>query len=270
MATTDLEARGARPYPAPLYYLTDATTTNGVWQPSWTLVEHHVLRCAICGHVGRTRRDYRCVLRSTHVISFRRWRAGPRGEQVANLLRDPLTFLRDMRGRHGGVVTFVLGGERVVLVSDPLAAQAIVVDDAAIWVKVGTAFFPGSSLAGNGLLVSDGDTWQRQRRLANPAFRRTAVRQRLGCPRTQAHLNSINEQFVAMTSLAAMLCCEFDQCRASLQDRCKLHAEFSARRAGSHVRRGDGHLGAANARQRVGAQRRTSERRLRRLQPADV
>lgn len=39
----------------------------------------------------------------------------------------------------------------------------------------GTAFFPGSSLAGNGLLVSDGDTWRRQRRLSNPAFRDSAV-----------------------------------------------------------------------------------------------
>ena len=35
----------------------------------------------------------------------------------------------------------------------------------------GTAFFPGSSLAGNGLLVSDGATWRRQRQLSNPAFR---------------------------------------------------------------------------------------------------
>ncbi len=39
----------------------------------------------------------------------------------------------------------------------------------------GTAFFPGSSLAGEGLLVSDGPTWRRQRQLANPAFRRAAV-----------------------------------------------------------------------------------------------
>jgi cytochrome P450 len=39
----------------------------------------------------------------------------------------------------------------------------------------GTAFFPGSSLAGNGLLVSDGATWRRQRQLSNPAFRRTAL-----------------------------------------------------------------------------------------------
>lgn len=39
----------------------------------------------------------------------------------------------------------------------------------------GTAFFPGSSLAGNGLLVSDGAVWQRQRQLTNPGFRKAAV-----------------------------------------------------------------------------------------------
>ena len=41
--------------------------------------------------------------------------------------------------------------------------------------KEGTAFFPGSALAGNGLLVSDGDVWRRQRRLSNHAFRRSAI-----------------------------------------------------------------------------------------------
>ena len=39
----------------------------------------------------------------------------------------------------------------------------------------GTAFLPGSSLAGNGLLVSDGAVWRRQRQLSNPAFRSAAV-----------------------------------------------------------------------------------------------
>lgn len=40
----------------------------------------------------------------------------------------------------------------------------------------GTAFFPNSSLAGNGLLVSDGAIWRRQRQLSNPAFRTAAVK----------------------------------------------------------------------------------------------
>lgn len=44
-----------------------------------------------------------------------------------------------------------------------------------MFMQEGTAFFPGSSLAGQGLLVTDGATWQRQRQLTNPAFRRAAV-----------------------------------------------------------------------------------------------
>ena len=49
------------------------------------------------------------------------------------------------------------------------------VDQADVFVKQGTAFFPGSALTGNGLLVSDGDEWRRQRRLSNPAFRKAAI-----------------------------------------------------------------------------------------------
>lgn len=62
-----------------------------------------------------------------------------------------------------------------MLVADPAVAKDVLIDRAALLVKEGTAFFPGSSLAGNGLLVSDGAVWRRQRQLANPAFRRAAV-----------------------------------------------------------------------------------------------
>ncbi len=44
-----------------------------------------------------------------------------------------------------------------------------------MYLQEGTAFLPGSSLAGNGLLVSDGAIWRRQRQLSNPAFRSAAV-----------------------------------------------------------------------------------------------
>jgi cytochrome P450 len=91
------------------------------------------------------------------------------------MLADPLSFIEANRARHGPVAGLLLGGERVVLVSDPAAARQVLIDDAAIFVKEGTAFFPGSALTGNGLLVSDGAVWKRQRRLSNPAFRRAAV-----------------------------------------------------------------------------------------------
>ena len=76
---------------------------------------------------------------------------------------------------YGDVVGLSLAGERVVLVSDPTVAADVMIDRAELFVKEGTAFFPGSSLAGEGLLVSDGDSWARQRRLSNPAFRKAAV-----------------------------------------------------------------------------------------------
>lgn len=56
-----------------------------------------------------------------------------------------------------------------------LCSRAVLIEGPNLYIKAGTAFFPGSRLAGNGLLVSDGKVWQRQRQLSNPAFRRAAV-----------------------------------------------------------------------------------------------
>lgn len=100
---------------------------------------------------------------------------GPTGEQGLQLAWEPLQFLRSTRGKYGGLATVIIGGERVVLVGDSAVAQVIVQEQHATWVKEGTAFFPGSALAGNGLLVSDGKIWQRQRKLSNPAFRNSQV-----------------------------------------------------------------------------------------------
>lgn len=100
---------------------------------------------------------------------------GPGGDCALRLLSDPLAFLTDVARDHGPVVGLTLAGSRVVLVSDPAAARDVLQDRSDTWVKSGTAFFPGSSLTGDGLLVSDGATWRRQRQLCTPAFRAAAV-----------------------------------------------------------------------------------------------
>jgi cytochrome P450 len=100
---------------------------------------------------------------------------GPAGDAAVELGADPLAFIVKTQRDHGDVVGLSLAGERVVLVSDPTVAADVMIDRAELFVKEGTAFFPGSSLAGEGLLVSDGDSWARQRRLSNPAFRKAAV-----------------------------------------------------------------------------------------------
>lgn len=100
---------------------------------------------------------------------------GPDGDAAVELGADPLAFIVKAQASHGDVVGLRLAGERCVLVSDAEAAKDVLITRSSSFVKEGTAFFPGSSLAGEGLLVSDGDVWARQRRLSNPAFRSAAV-----------------------------------------------------------------------------------------------
>jgi Cytochrome P450 len=121
---------------------------------------------------------------------------GPVGECTPAFLRDPLHFLRHCRAAYGPLATLTLGGQRVVLVSGSGAAAAVLLDSASQpqFCKEGTAFFPTSSLAGNGLLVSDGEMWRRQRRLSNPAFRQAAVRCNAGAAVTWTCRNPLEAQ----------------------------------------------------------------------------
>lgn len=100
---------------------------------------------------------------------------GPEGDVAIDLVADPLAFTTQAARKHGGLVGLRIAGQNVVLVSDPLLAKRVLIEDSQSYQKEGTAFFPNSSLTGNGLLVSDGEVWQRQRRLSNPAFRQAAV-----------------------------------------------------------------------------------------------
>lgn len=91
------------------------------------------------------------------------------------LVADPLGFLERTQRDFGDVVPMRLAGQDVVLVASPSAVEEVLISKSDSFQKKGTAFFPGSSLAGEGLLVSDGEVWARQRRLSNPAFRQAAV-----------------------------------------------------------------------------------------------
>lgn len=100
---------------------------------------------------------------------------GPPNDAAPLFASDPLAAVAALRAEHGDVVGVRLAGREVVLAAGREASAAVLADNGAVFAKKGTAFFPGSALAGEGLLVSDGDVWQRQRRLSNPAFREAAV-----------------------------------------------------------------------------------------------
>ena len=88
------------------------------------------------------------------------------------LVRDPFGFLAQARERYGDLYTLNLGFTNVVVCSHPRHAQHILRDHADHYGKGGAIWNSMRGLVGNGLLVSEGDFWLRQRRLMQPHFHR--------------------------------------------------------------------------------------------------
>lgn len=67
---------------------------------------------------------------------------GPVGDQAVGMLSGPLEFISRLRREHGPVVGMLLGGERVVLVSEPQAARQVLLEQPDVFVKVGSTSTP--------------------------------------------------------------------------------------------------------------------------------
>jgi cytochrome P450 len=89
-------------------------------------------------------------------------------------MRDPLGFLRAMRDTHGDVVRVALGPVHLTLVSHPDLVEEMLVTQNRLFIK--DRFMRVlRPVLGDGLLMSEGDFWRRQRRLAQPAFHRERI-----------------------------------------------------------------------------------------------
>ncbi len=55
------------------------------------------------------------------------------------MLLDPLRFLESVTATYQPIVGLVMGGEEVILVADPVAAQQVLIDKASIYRKVYTS-----------------------------------------------------------------------------------------------------------------------------------
>ncbi len=88
--------------------------------------------------------------------------------------RDPGFFLT-ARARCGDIYLLRGGSAPMVMLGHPRHAQEILVDKGANYTKDSPIWDPLRSLLGNGLLVSGGSYWLRQRRMMQPQFHRQAL-----------------------------------------------------------------------------------------------
>ncbi len=105
----------------------------------------------------------------------RRIPPGPRGHWLLGHLyerrADPLGLFRRGHERYGDVVRYRMGPLQVYQVSHPDDVKRVLVDNAQNYRKT-WLMQRLRPILGNGLLLSEGDFWKRQRRLAQPAFHR--------------------------------------------------------------------------------------------------
>src|SRR5271170_6357717 len=106
---------------------------------------------------------------------------GPKGWPFVGvafeLRKDTLEGLRRFAQKYGDVVRFfAMGRERVFLSNPALIHQVLVLQHNKFHKSELTRRITGR-LLGNGLLISEGDFWRRQRRLEQPAFHRAQIQE---------------------------------------------------------------------------------------------
>jgi cytochrome P450 len=99
---------------------------------------------------------------------------GPKGEPLfgssRTYSRDPFRFVEAVESAYGDVARFDMGPLDTFMVTDPDAIERVLVSDVDRFRKPDFQDDALGDLLGSGLLLSEGETWERQRELANPAF----------------------------------------------------------------------------------------------------
>jgi cytochrome P450 len=99
--------------------------------------------------------------------------SGPAGSLVLGNLpdfaRDPLSFLEHAAREHGPVARLRFGRTRAVLLNSPELIEEVLVKRRDSFIKA-RPLRAMHRLFGNGLLTNEGESWRKQRKLAQPAF----------------------------------------------------------------------------------------------------
>ncbi len=104
---------------------------------------------------------------------------GPRGWPLLGMalqvLRDPLGTLQRIAREYGDIVTIPIVSDTRILLNHPDYIEQVTVIQQSKFHKSKLTKDVTGRLLGEGLLISEGDFWRRQRRLAQPAFQRNRI-----------------------------------------------------------------------------------------------
>lgn len=107
------------------------------------------------------------------MVAVRPMPPGPKGHwfwgSFSDFRQRRLAFLRELVS-YGGTVGLRFGPFPVYMANSPDAIHQVLVTDASKYLKSVVTRRTLKSTLGNGLFINDGESWKRQRRLAQPAF----------------------------------------------------------------------------------------------------
>ncbi|MEM9453561.1 MAG: cytochrome P450 [Myxococcota bacterium] len=112
---------------------------------------------------------------STHLRTPPKAPGVPIVGSLPNLLLSRFEFFDRARDQCGRIFNVDLGINELTIVGDPVAAEAILVQRSRNFDKGGEFWEGARETVGNGLALSEGDYWRRQRRIMNPEFRRKRI-----------------------------------------------------------------------------------------------
>lgn len=92
--------------------------------------------------------------------------------EIPRIFKDPLAYLVKAQKDYGDIYTMNLGVTKVIVLNHPDYAQYVLQQNVANYPKGGALWDSLGTLLGNGLPVSNGEFWLRQRRMMQPQFHR--------------------------------------------------------------------------------------------------
>ena len=96
------------------------------------------------------------------------------GAHLVSLAKDPIGFVSSLPGPYGDLVYFPMAGKPTFLLNDPELIKEVFVTQYRNFTK-GSGLIRLKAILGEGLITSEGDFHQRQRRLAQPAFHKQRI-----------------------------------------------------------------------------------------------